>query len=110
MCVLAYAFSTVNTLHAQPYPTRPVRFIVPVAAGGATDILTRTLAQRLTGAWGQQVLADNRPGAGSNIAFELAAQAPADGYTLLMAQPAFTVNASLYKKLDRKSTRLNSSH
>jgi tripartite-type tricarboxylate transporter receptor subunit TctC len=91
------------SLHAQSYPqsypVRPVRFIVPVTPGGATDILTRTLAQRLASAWGQQVLVDNRPGGGSNVGFEVAAQAPADGYTLLMAQPAFTVNVSLYKKL-----------
>jgi tripartite-type tricarboxylate transporter receptor subunit TctC len=86
-------------LHAQTYPARAVRFVVPVAPGGATDILTRTLAQRLTAAWGQQVLVDNRPGGGSNVGFEIAALAPADGYTLLMAQPAFTVNVSLYKKL-----------
>jgi tripartite-type tricarboxylate transporter receptor subunit TctC len=84
---------------AQPYPQRPVRFIVPVSAGGATDILTRTLAQRLTTVWGQQVIVDNRPGGGSNVGFEAAAQAPADGHTLLMAQPPFTVNVSLYKKL-----------
>src|SRR5688572_22535437 len=87
------------TVCAQTYPQRPVRIIVPVAAGGATDILTRTLAQRLATAWGQQVLTDNRPGGGSNVGFEIVAQAPADGYTLLMAQPAFTVNVSLYKKL-----------
>src|SRR5688572_9833027 len=81
-------------LSAQGYPTKPVRIIVPVAAGGATDILTRTLGQRLTSTWGQQVITDNRPGGGSNVGFEIAAKAPADGYTLLMAQPAFTVNVS----------------
>lgn len=86
-------------LSAQDYPARPVRIIVPVATGGATDILTRVLAQRLAMAWSQQVLVDNRPGGGSNVGFEAAARAPADGYTLLMAQPAFTVNVSLYKKL-----------
>jgi tripartite-type tricarboxylate transporter receptor subunit TctC len=86
-------------LAAQSYPTKAVRFIVPVTPGGATDILTRTLAQRLASVWGQQVLVDNRPGGGSNVGFEAAALAPADGYTLLMAQPAFTVNVSLYKKL-----------
>ena len=72
---------------------------MPVAPGGATDILTRALAQRLANTWGQQVLVDNRPGGGSNVGFEVAAKSPADGYTLLMAQPAFTVNVSLYKKL-----------
>jgi tripartite-type tricarboxylate transporter receptor subunit TctC len=86
-------------LYAQVYPAKTVRIVVPVAPGGATDILTRTLAQRLTATWGQQVVVDNRPGGGSNVGFEVAAQAPADGYTLLMAQPAFTVNVSLYKKL-----------
>lgn len=84
---------------AQIYPSKPVRIIVPVGAGGATDILSRALAQRLSAFWGQQVVVDNRPGGGSNVGFEVAARAPADGYTLLMAQPAFTVNVSLYKKL-----------
>ena len=84
---------------AQGYPAKTVRIVVPVATGGATDILTRALAQRLANTWGQQVLVDNRPGGGSNVGFEVAAKSPADGYTLLMAQPAFTVNVSLYKKL-----------
>jgi tripartite-type tricarboxylate transporter receptor subunit TctC len=85
--------------NAQGYPAKAVRIVVPVSTGGATDILTRALAQRLTNTWGQQVLVDNRPGGGSNVGFEVAAKSPADGYTLLMAQPAFTVNVSLYKKL-----------
>jgi tripartite-type tricarboxylate transporter receptor subunit TctC len=87
------------TAAAQSYPAKPLRIIVPVAAGGATDILTRAVAQRLASVWQQQVLVDNRPGGGSNVGFDVAAKAPADGYTLLMAQPAFTVNVSLYKKL-----------
>jgi len=88
-----------SSLIAQGYPAKTVRIVVPVAPGGATDILTRALAQRLANTWGQQVLVDNRPGGGSNVGFEVAAKSPADGYTLLMAQPAFTVNVSLYKKL-----------
>jgi tripartite-type tricarboxylate transporter receptor subunit TctC len=76
-------------LSAQEYPARPVGIVVPVSTGGATDILTRVLAQRLASTWGQQVLVDNRPGGGSNVGFEVAAKAPADGYILLMAQPAF---------------------
>ena len=92
--VLFCAFS-----NAQGYPAKTVRVVVPVATGGATDILTRALALRLANTWGQQVLVDNRPGGGSNVGFEVAAKSPADGYTLLMAQPAFTVNVSLYKKL-----------
>src|SRR4029079_10825515 len=86
-------------LHAQSYPTKAVKIVVPVTTGGATDILTRALGQRLTAAWGQQVVVDNRPGGGSNLGFEVTAKSPADGYTLLMAQPAFTVNVSLYQKL-----------
>ena len=84
---------------AQSYPAKAIRIIVPVSAGGPTDILTRVLGQKLADAWGQQVVTDNRAGGGSNIGFELAAKSPADGYTLLMAQPAFTVNVSLYRKL-----------
>ena len=95
-CVLALA---AQGAHAQAYPAKTVRFIVPIGAGGATDILTRTLAQRLATVWSQQVLVDNRPGGGSNVGFEVVAKAPADGYTLLMAQPPFAVNVSLYRKL-----------
>ena len=95
-CALALCCSLAN---AQGYPSKPIRIIVPVATGGATDIVTRAIAQKLTSAWSQQVLVDNRPGGGSNVGFEAAARSPADGYTLLMAQPAFTVNVSLYKKL-----------
>ena len=84
---------------AQPYPSKPVRIIVPIGTGGVTDILTRILSQRLASIWSQQVVVDNRPGGGSNVGIEIAARAPADGYTLLMAQPAFTVNVSLYRKL-----------
>jgi tripartite-type tricarboxylate transporter receptor subunit TctC len=84
---------------AQAYPARAVRIIIPVAPGGATDILTRTLAARLATVWRQQVFADNRPGGGSNVAFEAVAKATADGYTILMAQPPLAVNASLYRKL-----------
>ncbi|MGZ5146097.1 MAG: tripartite tricarboxylate transporter substrate binding protein [Burkholderiales bacterium] len=90
MCQLAYA---------QGYPAKSVRIVVPVAPSGATNIIARTVAQRLSAAWNQQVLVDNRPGGGSNIGFEVASKAPADGYTLLLAQPAFTVNVSFYKKL-----------
>ena len=67
--------------HAQTYPAKPVRIIVPFAPGGATDIVTRLLGQKLTVAWGQQVVADNRAGASGNIGAELAAKATPDGYT-----------------------------
>ena len=94
--VAAAAIACVCQLaNAQGYPAKPVRIVVPVAPGGATDIIARTVASRLSAAWNQQVLVDNRPGGGSNIGFEVAAKAPADGYTLLLAQPPFTVNVSL---------------
>jgi tripartite-type tricarboxylate transporter receptor subunit TctC len=102
ICTFAAAAASALTCQlapAQAYPAKSVRIVVPVASSGATDIIARTLAQRLSAAWNQQVLVDNRPGAGSNIGFEVASKAPADGYTLLLAQPAFTVNVSLYKKL-----------
>lgn len=102
LCMLAAAATTsllASFASAQSYPSKPVRIIVPVASGGATDIIARTLAPRLTSALGQQVIVDNRPGGGSNIGFELAAKSAADGHTLLLAQPAFAINVSLYRKL-----------
>lgn len=87
--------------HAQTYPAKPVRIIVPFAPGGATDIVTRLLAQKLTEAWGQQILVDNRAGAGGNIGGELAARAPADGYTLFMTSGSIvTANQYMYRKLN----------
>ena len=80
---------------ADGYPTRPVRMIVPFAPGAAQDIMGRVVAQRLTDAWGQQVVVDNRAGAGSNIGVEIATRAPADGYTLLFANEAMAINATL---------------
>ena len=84
---------------AGEFPERPVRLIVPYAPGAGQDITGRLLAQRLTDAWSQQVVVDNRPGAGSNIGAELGARAPADGYTLLLANEAMAINATLTRKL-----------
>ena len=81
------------------FPSRPVRFIVPFAPGGAVDILTRTVSQKLGEVWGQQALIDNRPGAGGNIGAEAAARAPADGYTILLGDAAHANAVSLYHKL-----------
>jgi len=83
---------------AQSYPARPLRIVAPLAPGGTTDIVARMLAQRFTDAWGQAAVVDNRPGAGGNIGNQIVAQAPPDGYTLLMAVPPLTINPSLYRK------------
>lgn len=84
---------------ASQYPTKPVRLIVPYAPGAAQDLTGRLVAQKLTEAWHQQVIVDNRPGAGSNIGSELGARAPADGYTLLLANEAMAINTTLSVKL-----------
>src|SRR2546421_779554 len=82
------------------YPTRPARLVVPFPAGGTTDLLARAAAQKLSEAWGQQVIVDNRPGAGGNIGAELVAKSAPDGYTLLMGTVGtHAINASLYAKM-----------
>jgi tripartite-type tricarboxylate transporter receptor subunit TctC len=84
---------------AQAYPTRPVRIIVPVAAGGALDILARLLGQWLSERLGQPFVVENRAGGATNIGIEAAVRAPADGYTLLLIPASVAVNATLYEKL-----------
>ena len=85
---------------AQTYPTRPIRLIVPSTHGGSVDTLARTIGPKLTERWGQQVIVDNRSGAGGTIAAELVAKAPPDGYTLLIGTVAsLGTNVSLHKKL-----------
>ena len=83
---------------AQNYPTRTVRVIVPYAAGGNTDFTARTVGAKLSDMWKQQVVVDNRPGGGTNIGSQLAAEAPPDGYTLFMGGASNAVNMTLYAK------------
>jgi tripartite-type tricarboxylate transporter receptor subunit TctC len=85
---------------AQTYPTRPVRIIVPAAAGGGADITARLIGQWLSERLGQQFIIENRPGAGTNIGTEAVVRAPADGYTLLLVASPNAVNATLYQKLN----------
>jgi tripartite-type tricarboxylate transporter receptor subunit TctC len=85
--------------HAQEFPSKPVRWIVPYAAGGTSDFLARFIGQKLTEGWGQNVNVDNRAGAAGNIGTELAAKSPPDGYTILLVASTFTMNPSVYGKL-----------
>ena len=104
--VLAALVLAPVTLRAQSYPSKPIRLIIPFPPGGSTDILGRSLAQKLSEAWGQQVLVDNRGGAGGTIGADLAAKAPADGYTLLMGHiGTLAVNVALYPKLSYDPVR-----
>jgi tripartite-type tricarboxylate transporter receptor subunit TctC len=91
--------------YAQTYPIKQIRIVVPFAPGGGTDILTRILLPKLTEFLRQQLIVDNRPGAGSRIGTELVAKAAADGYTILIVDTAFMTNPSLYSKLPYDSTR-----
>ncbi|HEV7821561.1 MAG TPA: tripartite tricarboxylate transporter substrate-binding protein, partial [Burkholderiales bacterium] len=84
---------------ADTYPTRTIRWIVPYPPGGTTDILARIMGQWLSERLGQQVLIDNRPGAGNNIGTELAIKSTPDGYTVFLVNPANAINATLYTKL-----------
>jgi len=84
---------------AQTYPVRQVRLIVPFAAGGPTDVIARIVAQKLSEAWGHQVVTENVPGAGGNTGVAMAARAPADGYTVLVVSTGFIVNPSMYSKI-----------
>lgn len=93
------AAATAGSVQAQAYPAKPVRVLIASSAGSNPDTVTRLIASDLARLWGQQVVVDNRAGAGGNIGAEVAARAPADGYTLFMAHTNHTINASLYRKL-----------
>src|SRR5688572_6580101 len=90
---------------AQQYPNRPLRFLVGFAAGGFTDVMARAIAAKLADNWSQQVVVDNRPGAGTIVATDLAAKSPPDGYTLLMMTDNFVTNPSLFKQLPYDSEK-----
>ncbi len=97
---LALSFAAAAIPASAQYPTKPVRIIVPFPAGGTADIMARVVGQKMTETWGQQVLIDNRSGAGGNIAAELAAKSAPDGYTLFLCTVGtHAVHQTLYEKL-----------
>lgn len=97
---ICLAAVTLGALGQQPYPNRPIRLIVPLAPGGPSDILARTMAVHLTGSLGQSVIVDNRAGAGGTVGTDIAAKSPGDGYTmLLISASTYTMNAGLFAKL-----------
>ena len=95
----ALAAMLAGSAHAQSYPVKPVRIVVPSSAGGGTDIVARVLAPELSKRLGQQVIVDNRPGAGTMIGIEAVAKSPPDGYTLLMGLSTLAINSALYNKV-----------
>jgi tripartite-type tricarboxylate transporter receptor subunit TctC len=90
---------TNNAFAAEQFPTKPVKILVPYAAGGAVDVLARTLGQSLSKDWGQQPVVENRPGAGGIVASQALAQSPADGYTLILVASGHPLNQFIYPKL-----------
>jgi tripartite-type tricarboxylate transporter receptor subunit TctC len=95
LLLLAFVVSFAANAWAQPYPSRPVRIIVPVPAGGGVDSLARLVGQHYNAVWGQPFIVDNRPGAGGNIGLETAARALPDGYTLLVSSSGVVTNAAI---------------
>ena len=99
-CAIAALLSIATNVGAQSYPTKPIRFIVPFPPGGTSDVVARLVAQKLTEVLGRQVVVENRGGASGTIGHELAAKAPADGYTLLLtSMGGLVTNRFLYKHL-----------
>ena len=98
-CAVIALCAAAASAHAQSYPNKAVRLVVPFLAGGSTDIVGRTVAQKLSEMWGQSVFVDNRPGGGTTIGTEIVARAAPDGYTLLVTPAPFTINASLLPKI-----------
>lgn len=97
--LLALSLWAVCTVSAQPYPNKPIKFVVGYPPGGSGDFVTRTVGEAIAAELGQSAVIDNRPGAAGNLASELVNKSPADGYTLLVASNPY-INKALYKKLN----------
>ena len=100
-CLVALSFSTAPlSAYAQAYPAKPVRFVVPYPAGGASDVTARLLAEKLSESYGQSFVVENRPGGNGIIALDAVAKSPADGYTVVMGNVCpNAINAGLYPEL-----------
>ena len=102
--LIALAFAcALPAAQAAGYPEKPIRIIVPFTPGGSTDILARMIGQKLQEAWGQQVIADNRPGANGVVAAEITAKANPDGYTIHLIPSSFATNPSHTMSMIRNS-------
>ncbi|MGZ5215401.1 MAG: Bug family tripartite tricarboxylate transporter substrate binding protein [Caldimonas sp.] len=99
LSLLCIAASAQLAHAADPYPTRPVKFVVPYPPAGTTDVLARIVAQWLTEKMGQSFVVENKPGAGNNLGVDYVVNSPPDGYTMLLVNPANGINATLYKNL-----------
>ncbi|MGZ5121335.1 MAG: Bug family tripartite tricarboxylate transporter substrate binding protein, partial [Burkholderiales bacterium] len=95
----------IGSVDAQQYPTRPIRWIVPVPAGSTTDIVTRLVAQKMNEAWAQQIVVDNRPGGVFTVGSEIVAKAPSDGYTIGTLLTPHVVNPFVLKNLPYNTER-----
>src|SRR5262245_3754136 len=105
LCCLLLTCVWGSDIVAQTYPNRPIRILVGFTPGGTTDVIARIVAQKMSESLGHTVLIDNRPGAGANIAAELAAKAPPDGYTTLAVNPGLAISATLYARLGYSASR-----
>ena len=102
----AVLLGAAGAVHSQAFPVKPLRMIVPFAPGGTTDGIARIVANKASEILGQQIIVDNRAGAGGNVGTDLVAKAPADGYTIAMVGNSFTVNPSLYKTMPYRQADL----
>ncbi|MGB5082097.1 MAG: tripartite tricarboxylate transporter substrate-binding protein, partial [Burkholderiales bacterium] len=106
IALFATLLSAPAALAQQNYPQKPIRYVVPFPAGGIADVFARIIGSRLSQAWGQPVVVENRSGAGGNIGAEIVAKAPPDGYTILMGSIGTqALNASLYSKMPYDSAK-----
>lgn len=105
LALFAFAATLPDAVHAQAFPSRAVRFVVPFAPGGQSDVVARTVGQKLAERWGQPVVIENKAGAATTIGADFVAKSPADGYTILLAPAPFVITQYAYPKLPYDSRR-----